>query len=330
MGQYWKLVNIDRKETLLSAYGDVQLLALLMSRSLEQLLELIRNPKWIPFSKYTQSLQVSESNSTGSPLLGLPQEVIDMIVCNLTADEPESVIYLSLTCVYFLRQLGPIFQKVLAEDTAPWAGDRLIFVGDYADGLDLGGICTIDELRQFDENVEEYGDNPLYCMPEEQVMCTVDERARTKRRYLDGYDVRQAGYLEQRVRNKLTRDDLQLFHRLAAIAKRSQPSADEHHNAPVLRNLTARQYVRDDVIAESDYAYSLGEVVLVFTTWTRDGSGLMELELQGDWAGHRLDIATMADVSEEGWTDVSQLAVENLMTSTDGAGGETKSGKRAS
>lgn len=238
-----------------------------------------------------------------------------MIVSNLSADSPESVIYLSLTCVYFLRLLGPKFQKILAEDTAPWAGDRLIFVGDYADGLDIGGICTSDELRVFKEKVEEYHDNPLYCIDEDRIMCTMDGRAKADPDCLDEYDLRQAGSLEQCVRDKLTLDDFQLFHRLAVIAKKTQPSADDHQkHAAVLRNLTAKEFVRDEAIAPS--AYSLGEVVAVFTTWTGDGSGLRDLDDKGEWAGHRFDIATMADVSEEGWTDVSQLAVENLMTGT--------------
>jgi hypothetical protein len=252
-----------------------------------------------------------------------------MIISNLAKDSPESMIHLSLTCVYFFQLLGPDFQRILADDTAPWAGDRLIFVGDYANGLDIGGICTTDELREFEEEEEEYGDNPLYRISE-RVMCTVDEGAKAgldPLAPLGRFEVRQAGALEQRVRDKLTPDDLNLFNRLAAIAKRPQPSADDHEkHVPVLRNLTAKKYVRDDVIVESDYAYSLGEVVAVFTTWTGDGSGLRNLDSEGQWAGHRVDIATMADVLEDGWTDVSQLAIKALITGT----GERKdSGRRA-
>lgn len=247
------------------------------------------------------------SYSPRSLLLRLPQEVIDLIALNICRDSPESVIHLSLTCAYFFRLLGLEFQRVLAEDSAPWAGDRLVFVGDHAKGLDIGGICTGDELRQFEKEKERYNDNPLYYMAENRVMGTLQRLA------LEGDDVRQAGLLEQRVREKLTLNDVQLFDRLATIAKRPQLSTDgPEKDALVLRNLTAKEYVRDDALA--DYAYGLSEVAAVFASWTKDGFGLPDLDGNGEWAGHRVDIATVADVSEEGWTDVSKLAVWTMRT----------------
>lgn len=251
-----------------------------------------------------------------------------MIVQELCRDSPESVIYLSLTCVYFFRLLGPEFQRVLAHDNAPWAGHRLIIVGDYADGLDLGGICTRDELRQFKEDEKNYGDNPLYRMNESE-MCTRQGLTKVRRRWAAAGDIRRPGELEQRVKEKLIFNGLALFNRLAGLARRPQLTTDSDYHgqhAAVLRNLTAKQYVRDEVIAESDYAYSLGEIVAIFTTWTNDGSGLMGLDGQGLWAGGRFDITTMADVSGDGWTDVSKLALENLRKAT---GREKKDGKRA-
>ncbi|KAK7709358.1 hypothetical protein SLS64_006271 [Diaporthe eres] len=315
MGQYWKLVNIDRREKLLNNDG-LKLVEILSGGSLEQLVELIRSPKWVPFSRSTNNIQVSKLNSNKSSLLKLPQEVIDMVVCNLSGDSSENIIYLSLTCVYFFRLLGPLVQSILAEDTAPWAGDRLVLVGDYADGLDVGDICTSDELREFKETEEEHGGNPPYHISDgisdDRVMCTESERARAEPGDLSGNDIRQAGALEQQIRDKLTSEDSKLFDRLTAIAKSTQLDADSSKHAPVLRNLTAKKYVQNDVIAKSDYAYSLGEVVGVFTQWTGDPSGTRDLDCVGGWAGNRFDIATMADVSEDGWTDVSQLAIENL------------------
>lgn len=239
-----------------------------------------------------------------------------MIVCNISGESSEDVIYLSLTCVYFFQLLGSVVQRILAEDTAPWAGDRLIFVGDYADRLDLGDICTSEELRQFKENEGKYGGNPLYSITEDRIMCNTDELAKADPDELSGDYMRQAGALEQRVREQLTPEDLELFHRLAAIVKDKQLSAGHSDRVSVLRNLTAKKYIRDDAIANSDYAYSLGEVIAVLTIWTNDGSGTRGLDNLSEWAGRRFDIATMADVSEEGWTDVSQLAIERLRKGT--------------
>lgn len=80
--------------------------------------------------------------------------------------------------------------------------------------------------------------------------------------------------------------------------KRIQPNADQSRNASGLQNLTAKQNIQNGIITESDYAYSLGEVVAVLTMWTGDGSGTRGLE-NGMWASHRPDIATMADVLDE-------------------------------
>lgn len=242
-----------------------------------------------------------------------------MIVCNLSGDSSESVIYLSLTCTYFFRLLGPAVQSILAEDTAPWAGDRLVFAGEFADGLDMGGICTSDELREFDKKKMEYINNPFYYMTGNRITCAMNEHVKPPPGLLGplpSLDLRRAGALEQRVTGKLTLDDLQLFFRLSAIARTPHLGAGDHGKyAPVLRNLTARKYVRDDALAESDYAYSLGEVVAVFTQWTKVPSGT-GLKCIGEWAGHRFDIATVSDVAEEGWTDASQLAIENLRKGT--------------
>lgn len=61
MGQYWELVNIDRQERLLNN-GWLKLRGLLAERSLEQLVELIQTPKWIPLGGPTYNVQVSKSN----------------------------------------------------------------------------------------------------------------------------------------------------------------------------------------------------------------------------------------------------------------------------
>lgn len=272
-----------------------------------------------------------------------------MVVCNLSRESRESVIYLSLTCVYFFRLLGPSIQNIMKEDTAPWAGHRLIFVGSYAHGLDIGGICTIEELSQLDDNNEKYYESPLYYMNEDRVMCARNQHIKPRRGPASRVplDLRRAGALEHRVTSnlirdelqlfdrltaimkralehrvtgRLSRDDLQLFDRLTAILRRAQVSSEQEKNVPVLRILTARKYVRDDVVAKSDYAYSLGEIVAVLTVWTHeDVYNISYLPVpiglpygNGPWAGHRFDIATMEDVSEEGWTDISQLAVERL------------------
>lgn len=258
-------------------------------------------------------------------MLALPQELIDAIVHELCSDSPESVIYLSLTCVYFFRLLASEFQKVLASDVAPWAGHRLVLVSDDAAGLDVASICTSDELRKFEVDKWRHEGNPLFHLAAHSMAIRTMPINRLRRTAETDYDC-QTGDLEDRVKEKLLFNGFSLFNRLATLARRPQPTTDHHgQHAAVLRNITAKQYVRDRAIGESDYAYSLGEVVAVFTTWSNDNSGLEGLDSQGLWAGHRFDIATMADVSGDGWTDASELAVEKLKRAT---GREKRNGKR--
>lgn len=61
MGQYWRLVDIDRRERLYTDDG-AKLLEILASESLEQLVELTRNLKWLPFRSSTNNLQAFKSH----------------------------------------------------------------------------------------------------------------------------------------------------------------------------------------------------------------------------------------------------------------------------
>lgn len=73
----------------------------------------------------------------------------------------------------------------------------------------------------------------------------------------------------------------------------------------VLRNLDLKEYVRDDVIAAWEYAYSLGDVLGIKAKWNG--------ESVGGWAGFRCDITEAGRwMSEEQWTDVSDDAIDRL------------------
>lgn len=84
----------------------------------------------------------------------------------------------------------------------------------------------------------------------------------------------------------------------------------------VLRNLTTKEYVVDEVVAKSDYAFSLGQVIVVSSLWTDDYTGTENLDVKGKWAGHRFDIASIRDVAGEDWEDVTSNAIKLLEDST--------------
>jgi hypothetical protein len=122
--------------------------------------------------------------------------------------------------------------------------------------------------------------------------------------------------------SQINQAEVQLLYRLLCYLGRSRV---RESTEAVLRNLDQGEYVRDSALADSEYAYSLGEVICILTQFTDDSSGTEGLDLVGDWVADRFDIATIDDVDEE-WTDVSQCAISLLAMAT---GEKKKDGKRA-
>lgn len=207
----------------------------------------------------------------------------------------EDTLCLSLSCSYFFRLLASEVQAHLIEDAAPWAGDRLIYIGAEVSSYPYG-IATDEEQHEW----ERHGAKAMYRLADaslaEQMRFEGDERAAERPRTL-----------MRRVQQRLTDSDRGLLKRLL---KRRELSSKDPSSSPVLRNLTTKQYIRDEAIANSDHAFSLGEVIVTFALWF-DSDSPTRLSHKGEWAGHRFDIATLADVAE-GWTDVSATAVNNL------------------
>ena len=97
-----------------------------------------------------------------------------------------------------------------------------------------------------------------------------------------------------------------------AIRVRSDADIDDE-------DVDARDWDERDPDDEWSVAYSLGEVLCCFTTWSEMGT------VDGGWAGCRFDITTRQHVDET-WTNVSGSAVEALRS---GHWDARKDGKRA-
>ncbi|VUC28808.1 unnamed protein product [Clonostachys rosea] len=331
MGQYWKFVNIDKRKQLAHESG-VRLREMLGYRCLEPLVGLLRRPQWVPYLAPSYSIRTCKLKSLESPLISLPQEVIEQIVSLLVEDEEpggEDLICLALTCSYFFRLLGPQVQTILADDEAPWAGDRLIFVGDYANGIPEGVVTEAERhqlvkmARQEYENhfeVDEIAEmmsedsNLLYDAITEEVA----ERGAGFERFHrnDPREVEIFGGIFSRAQKRMvsTQECKKAIDLITGVLQHVPTDASGHprKRAALLRNLTTKEFVLDDTVAQGRLYYSLGEVLGTFTAWTHDGSGNKALDLPGRWAGHRFDIGCLEDVAEEGWKDVSDEAVDNL------------------
>ena len=88
------------------------------------------------------------------PLDKLPVELLEMVFDNLV---DEDVIRLSLTSVDLWLMAYRCLQMRYFDRCAPWAGDRLICVGDYARADDLPkAILTKEEIDLIEDQVRQH------------------------------------------------------------------------------------------------------------------------------------------------------------------------------
>lgn len=240
----------------------------------------------------------------------LPQEVIDRIVYFVACSSPrgsEDLLCLSLTCAYMFRLLATAVQDALRRDLGPWAGDRLVFKGDHA-WSHPEYIATASEKIQWEANPR--------CNPIVNYFSIdkVGESKHSERHALPSEQFGVYGMLYRDVEKRLDaeRASLKRFRRLGRLLTQCPSRIRDGNMSPVLRNLTTKEYVREEVLAQSDYAYSLGEIVMVYTIWTDGSKDVGRLGKKARWAGHRFDISVMADVSGDDWRDVSDEAVAKM------------------
>ncbi|KAK3657525.1 hypothetical protein LTR56_002299 [Elasticomyces elasticus] len=305
MGQYWKIVCLEKAQVL-ENHGGVKLWELLMNGVPEQLVDLLKVPKLRAYKFSNAAVASARARSIDIKLIAIPQEIIDEILTYITSGV--DLINLGLSCSYFFRLLGPVLIQAIVESEAPWAGRRLVTVGDYAEGIpscvEPDTIRYIVSQGMDDEYWDDEGEadeamarNPLYRMGAEEISdrLGMDDALRCcgrAHRHHRSTQIRRLAYLH------MNAGEVELLDRLT------------RHPAPttslqaVLRCLDLKEFVRDDVIASSEYAYSLGEVLCCFSTWTADGPC-------GRWAGCRFDI-TVSQHVDYTWTDVSEEAVEYL------------------
>ncbi|KAL2689446.1 hypothetical protein Neosp_003500 [[Neocosmospora] mangrovei] len=318
MGQDWKLINIDKKRQLRHV-GQPKLLDILKSTSGEQLVGLLANPSWLRFQIPAEKAIPAKKRNHDSPLVNLPQNIIDSIVallyeCRNDAD----LICLSVTCSYFFRLISHLIQAAISEDIGQWAGDRLILIGERAVGYPPE-IATVLERFQWDSD----GTNPLYEMGEQAV---AEGHHSTLASLVKEQPFEVWGRALDNVRERLDqKQEVSLpFKRLMKLLMHN-PHFPSSHRPAVLRNLTTKQFISDDALARSNFSYSLGEVLLCYITWGEEAAQdeRVRLPMKGEWAGHRFDITTREKVS--GWDDVSQQVIKRMMMATRE---ERKTGRR--
>ncbi|KAJ7058823.1 hypothetical protein C8F01DRAFT_1371012 [Mycena amicta] len=341
MGQYWTLVNFDKRrgqsggklgEMLFNRPGDSLnfFLRKIGLRSLEHTVQDYTPGLLVGTRRRANPLRLAQRACHRGSLFGLtdfPTELIDEVFGYI--DNIFDMLVLSMTCqlVWSIGRRHIYAAMTRNVSSYSWAGDRLMVVGDYLHNDDIPeGLLTAEERSELLDRSPEYEDHEpsLYNYPYEEIFnWSLWFQGGTSRMDLENH-------LGERLQWS---GDWQLFKELVKHNPTTVPSFQEF---TVLRNLTKCEYVLEEKLFQlrlrEDYTHlktrhrlldvTLGDLIYYRICWSSDPSVSVAYTggiHQGVWAGDRFDIVSEEwlkelDTSEgEHWVDVSNEALDEIM-----------------
>ncbi|KAJ7196022.1 hypothetical protein GGX14DRAFT_473966 [Mycena pura] len=332
MGQYWKIINLDKREShALGKLGESFFYGY-PSECLNSSLECLE-PTFLPDTakRYRPGEILSPAPSLArrnhpalyfaktalrSPepatLVNLPVEIIHEIHSHM--DGFHDLFFFSVTCqVLWEIGRGEMHRRVVKlASTHSWAGDRIICVGDYLRNDDIpASLLSAEEKKDFLVTREENDDEDENDDDEE---CRLYHYPWTEIHYspLPRKDV-ALDRLSDRCDTYLDDLDEQVVSQLCDFKSLKQPALR------VLRNFTRQQYVRESAILDLQNEYDhigFGEVVLSRICLSSDPSTNMAGDIhRGVWAGDRFDVVSaewLVTDAAGGWTDVSNEVLKEV------------------
>ncbi|KAJ7718385.1 hypothetical protein B0H14DRAFT_3011301 [Mycena olivaceomarginata] len=330
MGQYWKVINLDKDET----YGGWGKLgeclfngsprclnqSLRVAPTLPDCDSLISPVK--PGTLFRDGLELYKDRPTYCPktaiqscaFLKFPMETIQEIYSHF--HDLADIVCLSLTS-QFLWDIGrqELYRHIeMHAARSSWAGDRIICIGDYLDDNDLpDNVFTPAEEAYF------LGEEDHYTLYDYPFQCISRPRC--------SFNVADV-FMHAKIFTRMERawGELQIFY---ALVNRQYTAPEP--TQPVLRNLSRHQYVResalvrwkDGMLAEMEEArrVGFGEIVLSRISFSSDSSVSMRYAgdiHRGVWAGDRFDIVGSEwleglDVdTAAAWVDVSDEVLKEV------------------
>lgn len=267
MGQYWKILNIDRQETLRNKAG-LKLWEIVHNDTAQQLVPLLARPTFFQCKVLSdqESADAAQSATTRKGLtsnigrLGkLPNELFIILTGFLTDFD---ALFLGLTCRIMWLTLQTRIQEALIAYAAPWSGHHILTLGDYAETLppNMQTETKDDEAVNNDED-----QSPATASSNGHAIYNYAEARPSNPSFLEiGLDPLDAALLRAHIR----------------------PLFDFAHDEGgyVLRNLSKHEYVRGNALVELGGSTTksqqpfiqpvgFGELIAVRTQWTDDPSG---------------------------------------------------------
>ena len=232
----------------------------------------------------------------------MPQELVDTVLDEMT--DTESTMCLALTCSYFFRMLAARVQLALKAEAAPWAGDRLMLIGDRARS-EPANLLTPQDIESVNSKLRAHLQPGWRLFVLAQLFRragpnSTPSRMRSNRSclfglsYLDGSESAQ-------------------YDRLLNIIRQ-----DTGNTNWILRNHTLKHYVSEAALKKYRSRYMLEDVIFGFASWSDPvAASYCDARDYGIWSGHCVDITTLEDLKGHAlnsmeWKDVSESAIERI------------------
>ncbi|MCJ1425626.1 hypothetical protein MMC29_003526 [Sticta canariensis] len=279
----------------------------------------------------------------------LPTELVLAIFDELCMDD---ALCLALVAQRFWEIGWPNMEKKFMASMAPWAGHRLICLGDETEDHPLGSLSKNEE-EELEHGLTEYELEMAKGLAEGQFLFDVEFEKGYNKDYLMDYSLSattdipvglskivSSRYLDTEAHKIPSRRVISVAQQerckmpwsvLSKIKRFSNeylPNYFPNNRKWVLRNLTAHEFVRSEVLAGSSkqsgpFFDDIGfeHIVLSKVLWSSSpmsGYSCSVAVWRGEWAGHCLEIITFDDhikamQSNLGWKDVSEDAVDRIL-----------------
>ncbi|KAK7688678.1 hypothetical protein QCA50_008216 [Cerrena zonata] len=342
MGQYWTIVNLDKRQKRSSGKlgedlfnGIWTYLPTLLTRptgigsaNLDEILESSRFVRERKTDKINRTLKschetsgpiskcggkvndVSHPPFVSRSLLTLPVEILTMVFDLISADV--DVIYLSMASKTLWYIGYNCLQKRYCEDLGEWAGDRLICLGDYFSKEDLPEGVSVEDVK----GLEPFGSEEEEEEEDEGSTCTYVEWSSPC--------FPPSNYYDWKFSSSLSALSRSLYFPLVSVNV-----VYDMDREWILCNLTKHEYIRGRAIADMTGTensngpfmgdrLNLGTVLITRICWSSELNTSLshnpENIHRGAWAGHRIKITTVDKINDDlsTWKDISDVVVKDI------------------
>ncbi|KAJ3773941.1 hypothetical protein FB446DRAFT_505305 [Lentinula raphanica] len=308
MGQYWRLINIDKREAT-SDMGKLQEFFYDQGHIVDYLIPLVLPSKYrsdlISLEDSIQKFARKNPSTSASTaiLLTLPVELLLLIVDELS-DDYLPLLCFSLTCTFLWDITGQARYHSLSSslNKLSWAGDRIILLGDWARLLPSSMLSDeeVEELKLDDSPSDTLAEALIDAargFPEPPNMNSIgplyDRRVQTN----PDFEIELWDILDHDSR---FRPWIWLHWRDFKVRK---PEGDRW----MVRNLSKREYVT------KASSRDLTQMIYCLIGYSDDGDSAprgSEWLVHGVWAGDRIDITLVSVHQQEhgnelDWKDVT-------------------------